>query len=54
MRENLAASKRIATAGRSHLCADMQGFTLNAAVRCDADERQVLEQCAGHAARIRC
>jgi len=27
-----------------HLCADQQGFSLHAAVRCDADERQRLEQ----------
>ena len=26
------------------LCADMQGFSLHAAVRCDADDRQALEQ----------
>jgi hypothetical protein len=26
------------------LCADMNGFSLHAAVRCDADERQALEQ----------
>ena len=26
------------------LCADMQGFSLHAAVRCGADERQALEQ----------
>ena len=26
------------------LCADHQGFSLHAAVRCDADERQRLEQ----------
>ena len=25
------------------LCADMQGFSLHAAVRCDADDRQALE-----------
>jgi Putative transposase len=27
-----------------NLCADMQGFSLHAAVRCGADERQALEQ----------
>ena len=26
------------------VCADQQGFSLHAAVRCDADERQRLEQ----------
>ncbi len=26
------------------LCADMQGFSLHAAVRCGADDRQALEQ----------
>ena len=27
-----------------NLCADMQGFSLHAAVRCGADDRQALEQ----------
>ena len=32
------------TAFTQALCADMQGFSLHAAVRCGADERQRLEQ----------
>ena len=27
-----------------HLCADIDGFTLHAAVRCGADDRRALEQ----------
>ena len=27
-----------------HLCVDTQGFSLHTAMRCDADERQALEQ----------
>jgi hypothetical protein len=29
---------------KQHLCADMDGFSLHAAVRCGADDRQALEQ----------
>ena len=29
---------------RQHLCADIDGFSLHAAVRCSADDRQALEQ----------
>ena len=29
---------------KQNLCADMQGFSLQAAVRCDADDPQALEQ----------
>jgi hypothetical protein len=29
---------------KQNLCADMQGFSLHAAVRCAADDRQALEQ----------
>ena len=29
---------------KQHLCADISGFSLHAAVRCEADDRQALEQ----------
>jgi Putative transposase len=29
---------------KQHLCADIDGFSLHAAVRCGADDRQALEQ----------
>ena len=29
---------------KQNLCADIQGFSLHAAVRCSADDRQALEQ----------
>ena len=29
---------------KQHLCADIDGFSLHAAVRCAADDRQALEQ----------
>jgi hypothetical protein len=36
---------------KQNLCADMDGFSLHAAVRCDADERQALEQLCRHITR---
>jgi hypothetical protein len=36
------------------LCADMQGFSLHAAVRCAADDRQALEPLCGHITRPPC
>ena len=36
---------------KQHLCADIDGFSLHAAVRCAADDRQALEQLCRHIAR---
>ena len=36
------------------LCADMQGFSLHAAVRCGADDRQALEQLCRYITRLPC
>jgi hypothetical protein len=36
---------------KQNLCADMQGLSLHAAVRCGEDDRQVLEQLCRHIAR---
>jgi len=33
------------------LCADIQGFSLRATVRCDADDREVLEQLCSYSTR---
>ena len=33
------------------LCADIDGFSLHAAVRCDADDRQALEQLCRYVTR---
>ena len=36
---------------KQNLCADMQGFSLHAAVRCAGDDRQALEQLCCHITR---
>ena len=36
---------------RQHLCADIDGFSLHAAVRCAGDDRQALEQLCCHITR---
>jgi hypothetical protein len=33
---------------KQHLCADIDGFSLHAAVHCGADDRQALEQLCRH------
>jgi len=39
---------------KQSLCADIQGFSLHAAVRCGADDRQALEQPGEQHDRLPC
>ena len=54
LRDNFAAAGVVLSADVLRLCADINGFSLHAAVRCGADERQALEQLCRYITRPPC